>query len=121
MLRYSLFAFLLACGGTQCGSRTATAPSQEPEPAEQTEQQSEAAATPVQAVHEWGLVSVRSGSFELAAGPGQRAPSQNMELTIDKPVLYVHAGAPTSLHVEVVPGEGMSVAEHYPPVEGALT
>ncbi|MFK7999097.1 MAG: hypothetical protein AB8H86_05850, partial [Polyangiales bacterium] len=46
---------------------------------------------------------------------------QNMELTIDKPVLYVHAGAPTSLHVEVVPGEGMSVAEHYPPVEGALT
>lgn len=42
-------------------------------------------------------------------------------LTIDKPVLYVHASEPTSLHVEVVPGEGMSVAEHYPPVEGALT
>lgn len=121
LLRYSLFAFLLACGGSQCGSRTDTAPSQEPEPAQQATPQSEAAATPVQAVHEWGLVSVRASGVELAAGPGQQPPPQNMELTIDKPVLYVHADEATSLHVEVVPGEGMSVAEHYPPVQGPLT
>lgn len=119
MLRYTFFVFIIACGGSQgCGSRSASAPTPE-EPAATTA--TAVVDSPVQAVHEWGLVSVRPGGVELAAGPGQQQLSRLEMLTIDKPVLYVHASTPTSLHVEVAPGEGMSVAEHYPPAQAPLT
>ena len=110
MLRYIVFAFILACGGSSaCGSRSAHAPDPSPTPESNPDPTS-----PIQAVHEWGLVSVGALGVELAAGPGQRVLRADM-LTVDKPVLYVHASRPTPLHLSVAPGEGMSVAEHFPP------
>jgi len=63
-------------------------------------------------LHEWGLVSTGPNGFELAAGPGR----QVLEMTVDKPVLYVHADSEMEISVTVRPGEGMSVAEHWPPM-----
>ncbi|MFT5358164.1 MAG: hypothetical protein ACI9KE_005401 [Polyangiales bacterium] len=115
MPRYILLVFLIACGGGPgCGSRSETAHSETPSLPEPT------APSPIQSVNEWGLVSVGPRGVELAAGPGTQQLSLQQVFTIDKPVLYVHASAPTSLHVEVTPGEGMSVAEHFPHVAGPL-
>ena len=74
-------------------------------------------------LHEWGVVAISPGRFEIAAGPGRRAvrarlPRLNIqEVTVDKPVLYVH---PTTdgafdLGLEVTLGAGLSVSEHFPP------
>jgi hypothetical protein len=65
-------------------------------------------------LHEWGLVSTGPMGFELAAGPGREA----IALTIDKPVLYVHAEQEMALGVTVTAGAGMSFAEHYPLTAG---
>jgi len=66
-------------------------------------------------VHEWGVVAVRNGSFELAAGAGQRA--NTLPLTVDKPVLYVHSSeaSPFTLRVRVNVASTLQIAEHFPP------
>ncbi len=69
---------------------------------------------PAYDLHEWGLVSTGPNGFELAAGPGRQAAALT-ELTVDKPVLYVHAEEAMELRVVVTPGSGMSIAEHWPP------
>ncbi len=78
---------------------------------------------PIYDLHEWGVVAIRAGSFEVAAGPG--SPPPDMALTIDKPVLTVHpvapSGSPTAepfdLMVRVTLPETLQVAEHYPPTD----
>jgi hypothetical protein len=73
------------------------------------------AASPVYDLHEWGVVAVRAGTFEVAAGPGLRAAE--LPMAVDKPVLYVHpeGSAPFDLDVRVALGTGLAVAEYFPP------
>lgn len=70
---------------------------------------------PVYDLHEWGVVAVRPGSFEVAAGAGQ----PRMELNVDKPVLYVHSDepAPFPLTVQVNLPDALRPVEHFPPTE----
>lgn len=70
---------------------------------------------PVYDLHEWGVVAVRPGSFEVAAGAGRPV----MELNVDKPVLYVHseetAEFPVSVTVHLP--DSLRAAENFPPTE----
>lgn len=65
-------------------------------------------------LHEWGVVAIRPGSFEVAAGAGQRAPEA---MAVDKPVLYVHPASsdPFELRLTVTTAPALSVVEHFPP------
>lgn len=94
-----------ACGG-QAAPREA-----EPSPASRPTE----ATAPLYDLHEWGVIAVREGSFEVAAGAGQRAPQMN--LTVDKPVLYVHplGAAAFDLEVDIRLPATLRVAEHFPP------
>jgi hypothetical protein len=70
---------------------------------------------PVYDLHEWGVVAVRPGGFEVAAGAGQ----PRMELNVDKPVLYVHSDepAPFPLTVQVNLPDALHPVEHFPPTD----
>jgi hypothetical protein len=73
------------------------------------------AAGPMYDLHEWGVVAVRPGGFEVAAGAGQ----PRMELNVDKPVLYVHSdeAAPFPLTVQVNLPDALHPVEHFPPTD----
>ena len=103
---------LVACGST-------------PERTEPTTR--EPASSPVFDVHEWGVLSLRIDDEiafgELGAGPGSpegraHARIRRPELTIDKPVLYVHSDESSLFDVEfevrLIPH--LSFAETFPPV-----
>ena len=99
--------FLSACGGG--GEATAAGEAPNAEPAEST------ASTPVYDLHEWGVVAVRQGSFEVAAGAGRAA----IQVNVDKPVLYVHSeeSVPFPLTVTVHLPESLRAVEHFPPTD----
>lgn len=99
--------FLSACGGGGEATGAGEAPSSEPaEPSR---------AAPVYDLHEWGVVAVRQGSFEVAAGAGNAV----LEVSVDKPVLYVHSEepAPFPLEVTVHLPDALSAVEHFPPTD----
>jgi hypothetical protein len=70
---------------------------------------------PVYDLHEWGVVAVRPGGFEVAAGAGQ----PRIEMNVDKPVLYVHSEepAPFPLTVQVNLPDALHPVEHFPPTD----
>ena len=98
---------LSACGAggeaTGAGETPSAAPAQP------------SATNPVYDLHEWGVVAVRQGSFEVAAGSGQ----PRVELNVDKPVLYVHSDepAPFPLTVQVNLPDALHPVEHFPPTD----
>lgn len=97
---------VVACSGSPpSGSRS-----------ESPNQNRSAGAGPAYELNEWGLISVSPSGFEVAAGPGQRIVA---EISVDKPVLYVHAetDAPFTLSVRIDVSAGLEVVEHYPPAE----
>lgn len=69
---------------------------------------------PIYDLHEWGVVAVRPGGFEVAAGAGR--PSA-VQLNVDKPVLYVHSDEPAAfpLSVQVTVPDTLRTVEHFPP------
>lgn len=71
--------------------------------------------SPTYDLHEWGLITTSARGFELGAGPGQRVMPEEM-LTVDKPILYVHADSAFDLSVEVTPRSGLTFAEIWPPM-----
>ncbi len=72
-------------------------------------------------LHEWGLLSVTRSSVELAAGPNARRMRPDpMELTVDKPVVYVHTDAPSAFALRVHLGAGYQTAERWPEHAGPL-
>lgn len=97
-----ILALACACGGDGEGAARSTTPA-----ATETEATRAAAAYEL---HEWGVLSRTPRGVELAAGPGTRPEL----LTVDKPVVYVHAEAPLSLQLGVELGEGWTVAERWP-------
>lgn len=103
----ALALLLLACGGGGEATGAGETPS-----TEATEPSSDG---PVYDLHEWGVVAVRPGAFEVAAGAG-RPP---MMLNVDKPVLYVHSEetAAFPLSVTVHLPDSLRAAEHFPPTD----
>jgi len=63
-------------------------------------------------LHEWGLLSVRGVSVELAAGPGRPQLQQLPEVA--KPIIYVHTSQPTRFSLHVAVGAGYQLAERWP-------
>ena len=62
-------------------------------------------------IHEWGVITASSTGIAVSTGPlGAPVPI----MTVEKPVLYLHATAPVTLRLEVLVGSGFEVSEHYP-------
>ncbi|NOY92439.1 MAG: hypothetical protein GXP55_14690 [Deltaproteobacteria bacterium] len=97
-------ACLAACGSTR--ALETSEPSTAPTPA--------ATSSGGYDLHEWGLLSVRDGSVELAAGPGRPQLRPDMGITVDKPIVYVHNSQPTRFSLRVAVGAGYELAERWP-------
>ena len=102
MRALALLLLLAACDG--CGSSS-------PEPETPSNPTTPSAGS--YALHEWGVIT--AGRATVSVGT---APPQAPVLEVEKPVLYVHAGAPLELDVRVLPASGFRVAERYPATEG---
>jgi hypothetical protein len=100
----------------------------------ETPETAEVPAAVVYELHEWGLLDVAPGYFELAAGPIDPQPATpvaepaaptsipsiatptqvpNRPAGSRKPVIYVHADGPVEFQLEVMTSG--PVAEHWPP------
>lgn len=136
-----LFLTILLALGSACGSESpqSVTPPEEAPATSQTPEPDEADPEIGFSLHEWGLLDVAPGHFELAAGPGDpqpatvatptAPPSQMRPATPPhvatpvlpahptggrrKPVVYVHADAPVEFQLEV--RTSGPVAEHWPP------
>jgi len=107
-VRFCILFLLTACGSTRPAEPSST-------PAAPLVAQASA-----YDLHEWGLLSVLPGSIELAAGPGRPGPHLP-ELTVDKPVVYVHAQQATHFSLTVALGPGYELAERWPGVGAPIS
>lgn len=99
-----LCSLVLGCGGAGGGSG---APS-----GEAATRPMPTVDAPSYRVHEWGVISANSQGATVTAGPlTWWAP----DLSVEKPVIYIHTDTPLALQLQVEVGAGYDVAEHYPP------
>jgi hypothetical protein len=130
-----LFLTILLALGSACGSEAPQPPVSVEPPEETPAAMAEASVATDYELHEWGLLDVAPGHFELAAGPGDPQPATTAATTPTqmrpptppvvapprphptggrrKPVVYVHADAPVEFQLDV--RTSGPVAEHWPP------
>lgn len=93
-LAWVVLALVAGCGGTQ-----------------EAETSARTGPTPAYEVHEWGVITATAAGTDVTAGP----PRPYVEMVVEKPVLYFHTPEALAIQLEVVPGPGFEVREHYPP------
>lgn len=109
--RTRLLALLLLLG-CSCGGGSATTPAPSTTPPTSVAPTSASGAPVDVEVHEWGLLRAEAGDV-LRIG-AVSPPIAFSPMVMEKPVLYFHTSAPTTLRTASVRIEGGSIAESWP-------